>query len=632
MNKILSIMLLSCITIMSYAQSLESIGRQWLIANGADASKLNIKSKLALREFAIFEDDKNEAFVIVVTDKYAQYVDNRILAYSIDNVFSNPESNWSARLLQTYKLQLDSLKEHDIHPSTNKGFSFGNKQENSSVTPLLNKISWGQTFPYNETCPALAIANSHKPAGCVAVAMSQIMRYYKHPRQGAGIFAYTDGKTARECDFSSIMIDWNNIAPSYSQTRTAKEDISQVASLVGACAISVRSQFGTKSTSSDALVARAALVNNWGYSPECHWAVCTSSTATEALIREQLEKGQPVILSGGKHAFVCDGCNGAFLHYNLGWFGAGNGYYRFLLSPSLSSKDYSLDIATEIVHDIKPLHDKREVSRSLLLHTAGMLQTMLPEAEAMKVTKLKISGKLNGEDILYLRRMLGAGDLLARGMKSGVLSCLDLSKAEFVTDKNTPVARVSAIGCKYNLWGLWSPRQLYDFKRMNPELFHKFSRTNMAKGTGYKFIEKDGEYYVDFFTEAKTISPFMFSSCQNLRTIILPKNVNKILCRAFDMCNNLENVELQHSITEVETGAFADCFRLKSVVISNTNLKEVTHGLFPYKVTDKYGEYKDGKHGGILKGCDSITCKGIFLRHKDNLVRLEHLSHKEYNK
>ena len=154
----------------------------------------------------------------------------------------------------------------------------------------------------------------------------------------------------------------------------------------------------------------------------------------------------------------------------------------------------------------------------------------------------------------------------------------------------------------------------------------------MAKGTGYKFIEKDGEYYVDFFTEAKTISPFMFSSCQNLRTIILPKNVNKILCRAFDMCNNLENVELQHSITEVETGAFADCFRLKSVVTSNTNLKEVTHGLFPYKVTDKYGEYKDGKHGGILKGCDSITCKGIFLRHKGNLVRLEHLSHKEYNK
>ena len=63
---------------MSYAQSLESIGRQWLIANGADASRLNIKSKLALREFAIFEDDKNGAFVIVVTDKYAQYVDNRL--------------------------------------------------------------------------------------------------------------------------------------------------------------------------------------------------------------------------------------------------------------------------------------------------------------------------------------------------------------------------------------------------------------------------------------------------------------------------------------------------------------------------------------------------------------------------
>ena len=606
-----------------YAQSLESIGRQWLIANGADGSKLSLRSKLALPEFAIFEDDKNGAFVIVVTDRYAQYVDNRVLAYSIENVFSNPESNWSARLIQTYRQQLDLLREKNVYPMADVKFSsLGKGVARNTVPPLLGKISWGQTFPFNETCPSLALAGCHKPAGCVAVAMSQIMCYYQHPKHGEGRFAYTDGKTARERDFSSMAVDWSRIAPSYSQVRAANEDISHVSSLVGACAISVRSQFGVKSTSSDALVARAALVNNWGYSPECHWTVCSSSTETEALIREQLEAGQPVILSGGKHAFVCDGCKDVFLHYNLGWFGAGNGYYRFLLSPSLSGTSYSLDIATEIVHNIKPQRESREVSRDLVLNRAGLLQTLLPDKEAMGVTRLKLSGKLNGKDVLYLRRMLGAGDLMMRGVKTGVLSRLDLSEAEFVSDDSNPIVRVSATGCKYDIWGLWTPRQLYDFKRMTPELFKKFSRTNMAKGVGYKFVQENGDYFVDFFTEPRTITPFMFSSCQNLRSIILPKCVNKVLCRAFDMCNNLESVELQRGVTEVETGAFAYCYRLSSVVTYNSNLREVTHGLFPFKVTGRYGSFYDGKHGGILG--QRIYPVGEASRNPNKVLSLQH--------
>lgn len=632
MNKILLLLLLSLLSTMSFAQSIGAVGRQWLVSNGANSARLNLKSKLAYPELALFEDDKLGAFVIVVTDRYAPYVDNRILAYSTENIFSNPESNWSARLLMTYRLQLDSLEARNIRPVGNVGFTIGNAQKRNTVAPLLGKISWGQTFPYNDKCPALSIANSHKPAGCVAVAMSQIMNYYKHPKCGEGYFAYTDGKTAREQDFSNLIIDWTNVAPSYSQIKVPGEDYSQVSALVGACAISVRSQFGTKSTSSDALVARSALVNNWGYSPECHWMVCNSSTETEAIIRDELESRKPVILSGGKHAFVCDGCNGDFLHYNLGWFGAGNGYYRFVLSPSLSSSEYSLDIATEMVCGIKPQYDNTDVSKVLNLPFPGMLASMLPEKEAMTVTRLKISGQLNGSDILYLRRMLGAGDILMRGKRLGVLSHLDLSKAQFVTDKVTPIARVATTGCRYDLWGLWSARQLYDFKKMTPELFKKFSHTNMAKGTGYKFVEYDGIYYIDFFTESRTISPFMFSSCQNLRSIVLPNSVNKILCRAFDMCNNLEEVELHSGIAEVETGAFADCFRLTRIVTNNSNMKEITHGLFPYKVLGKYGSFNDGKHSGLLKGCDSITCKGVYLRQKGDLIKLDALEKKDYNK
>lgn len=67
---------------------------------------------------------------------------------------------------------------------------------NVKVAPLLDKIQWGQGKPFNGKMPAKKPTTDNKNTnyyvGCVATAMSQIMRFHKYPTVGKGTMTYTD--------------------------------------------------------------------------------------------------------------------------------------------------------------------------------------------------------------------------------------------------------------------------------------------------------------------------------------------------------------------------------------------------------------------------------------------------------
>lgn len=68
--------------------------------------------------------------------------------------------------------------------------------------------------------------------------------------------------------------------------------------------------------------------------------------------------------------------------------------------------------------------------KSLTITTeAGKLSEKIPEADRYNVTELKISGSINGTDILLLRKMAGKG-LEANAETNGKLSSLDISEAK----------------------------------------------------------------------------------------------------------------------------------------------------------------------------------------------------------
>ena len=59
-----------------------------------------------------------------------------------------------------------------------------------SVNPLI-QTTWGQNSPYNLQCPVdEAAEDGHAVTGCVATAMTQIMKYYAYPQTGYGTHSY----------------------------------------------------------------------------------------------------------------------------------------------------------------------------------------------------------------------------------------------------------------------------------------------------------------------------------------------------------------------------------------------------------------------------------------------------------
>ncbi len=611
-----------------HAQSEKDIAVRWLVQKGVAKNTFNLVPTKQYDELVVFEDIKHNVFVIVAKEAYSKSLDNRVLAYSASTVFSNSEASWSANLIESYRQQLHAVVDKGIDASDNKSFSFGKASMKGTVAPLLGKTIWGQFYPYNNACPNALVSSGHKLTGCVSIAVSQVMYFYRYPHKGNGCFSYSWGKNRQEKSYDSFNIDWTKIKPSYSMAPVAGENIEAISQFVYANSVALSSQFGDVETSAALDYVPSVLINVWGYSPKCAVRADQSAIKIERTIREELAERRPVILSGGGHAYVCDGSEDRYLHFNLGWNGMGNGYYRMLLSPALSNDKTIARIASNIVYGIKPSSIEEKVERDVYVGVPGTLESLLPKDAMNTVGKLTVKGTLNGKDMHFIRRMLGAYDDRHPDATLGVLRSLDLSGASFVTDKDNAVCRFSAESCYYEVAGLFGSSS-FRFSEMTPDQFRKFRSTNMASGTGYKFVEENGGYYVNYYTVAKAVGPMLFWGCQNLHELVMPSKTAKVLGRAFYQCHSLEEVILPPSVSEIETGAFAQCYRLKRVVLTSDKVKEIMHSLSPVKTFGRYGTVSAGKHSGILAEDDANTCEGIFYNDKKNVVKLNELDHKD---
>ena len=163
-------------------------------------------------------------------------------------------------------------------------------------------------------------------AGCGPVAMAQILSYYHHPVTLKGKRAITtkSGKRYRK-DLADYQVCWDG----------SDDDL---ANLIFGCAISISADMSVKATSSSINNIRDALSKYWGYSRGCRLMEDYNDLSKLASIYYELEAGRPMIVTDNKHLWVCDGYENDYLHYNLGWGGHCNGYYRAIIVPSISGK------------------------------------------------------------------------------------------------------------------------------------------------------------------------------------------------------------------------------------------------------------------------------------------------------
>lgn len=205
----------------------------------------------------------------------------------------------------------------------------------------LVETKWDQNYPYNLYCPTWAGGpGGHFYAGCVATAMSQVMKYWNHPLQGQGSHTYTWNPGGQQsANFGQTTYDWDNMPISLSSS-SPQEQIDAVATLMFHCAVAVDMQWDYDGSGAQSPTVPSRISQYFLYSNAAVYQNRANFTAANWLqkVKESIDMGWPLYYSGYEqtttglagHAFVVDGYNDEdLIHFNYGWSGTGNGFFSF---------------------------------------------------------------------------------------------------------------------------------------------------------------------------------------------------------------------------------------------------------------------------------------------------------------
>ena len=245
------------------------------------------------------------------------------------------------------------------------------------VAPLVES-KWSQgdvggKHCYNRFTPDLQ--NGERAfCGCVATAMSQIMRYHKfpsEPRSSVTRTCYVNTYAATKEDPDCVtnmttqagLYDWDNmpLVPGDNVTDAQCEAIGQLTSDAG---ISVNMNYGAAADGSSGafdFCVPKGLKEAFGYASADYYSateISDDQTAMERGLFANLDAGYPVLMgvSGyyGGHAIVGDGYGYkdgvAYVHLNMGWSGAWDFWYNL---PNIDSSP-SFDTFDDMVVNIFP--------------------------------------------------------------------------------------------------------------------------------------------------------------------------------------------------------------------------------------------------------------------------------------
>ena len=291
--------------------------------------------------YYVFNIENSNGFVIVSGDDRAK----DILGYSDSGSFDiNSLPPNFVYWLGCYQQELKELMEQPETTSTIALLQLSAPNEinvrqasyATSVAPLLGGIKWNQDSPYNNFCPIINTSTSERAVtGCIATAMSQVMRYYKWPVQGTGSNTYTPKRltTPLTVDFSQTTYDWANMSETYNSSSTQVQK-DAVATLMYHAGVAVNMDYGTTSGADDINMARA-LMKNFGYDSNIQYYMRDFYTRSEWIdfLKAELNVQHPVLYRGQStdvgHMFVCDGYdNNSLFHFNWGWGGSSDGYFE----------------------------------------------------------------------------------------------------------------------------------------------------------------------------------------------------------------------------------------------------------------------------------------------------------------
>ena len=285
-----------------------------------------------------------KGFVIVSADDRAK----PILGYSTESNFTETLPDGLMTFFDNYKAGFSQMFANN-DGRTSKAVAdweclaatgkLSVKKTNRSVAPLLTSI-WNQTDLYNNMAPEdpSSVYGGHCKSGCVANAMSQIMRYWEWPRSGTGSYGYNANSYYgnygwQEANFAEAVYRFE-LMPDFLDFASPQYEVDATALLEYHAGVSVDMGYGPNASGAYSEDVGPAMRNHFKFSDDLFHTYRNNQTSPtwEDDLRANLDAGMPLYYASsgpdGAHAYVLDGYDdNDFFHLNWGWAGFDNGYY-----------------------------------------------------------------------------------------------------------------------------------------------------------------------------------------------------------------------------------------------------------------------------------------------------------------
>ncbi len=273
------------------------------------------------------------------------------------------------------------------------------------------------------------------------------------------------------------------------------------------------------------------------------------------------------------------------------------------------------------------IYPKGFLDVSVILVAMGDSPALLPALDALTVedgeykitalTNLKITGTMNGWDILMIRT------------KMPNLRHLDLTEAEILdndggkeyyqgyhTTKNTISARSF-----YNLTNLRSVKLPQNITSIDASAFEGCSNLKEVKfmpstctSIGTRAFANSGLTSIEISESVKTIGSEAFYQCNNLSDVKFCKGLEEIGNSAFSYCSNLRKLELPTTLSRINSNAFAYCYSLSDIDFAEgeeeNSLGEIGLTSIGYRAFQSCSSLRDLKMPTTLQRIESYAFNG----------------------
>ena len=273
------------------------------------------------------------------------------LAYYLDGVAECIERMHEATATPDVAAEWNSVLQHGrLMPRHNRG------------TGYFCTTQWNQSYPYNCCCPDdPAGSGGHAIVGCLATAMSQLMRFWAYPIQGIGSHCYYHSDYGQICaDFGNTTYDWDNMPNVLNNSSTEAEKLA-TGTLCFHCGVTIDMGYGPDGSGGASGPIPGVMHTYFNYS-DAIVQLSRNDYGTDlwkSMVREQFDMGWPMYYGGcqdgGCHAFVCDGYDdNDMFHFNLGWGGSSDGWYLIDDAPYTHPADAMFNFVPAEVYNQTP--------------------------------------------------------------------------------------------------------------------------------------------------------------------------------------------------------------------------------------------------------------------------------------